>query len=435
MSTSRQFNTPISLSSAALTATHNSNTIGNLFTTGGNVGIGTTSPIYTLDINGTLEASNSNGLMLFASSGNVFIGTTTPTGSAFGNGNLYMYGANGSNNGIAINGVGNSTLQFWNSGTLKGAVVSVATAGNWSTDSRVGDMVIRCASNQSMLFNSNGGSGVSSMIISGGNVGIGTSVPAYSLQVDGDVALNVLPGIGTTGSIKIGRQDFNARWHMINVNTGTAASLSNMIFNLHDAVTSTSIAPILTLRGNGNVGIGTTSPTTALYVSGSGTSITSGITFVKSSGAYSGTTYENGVGARWYSGSENNTSTPTYIIYNNNNAGAYIAWGGTSWTSNSDRSLKTDFEDILNPLDKISQIKGTYYKFKTDSEDTLRRLGVIAQDVQAVLPEIVTQNAEGKLGVNYTELIPLLIESIKELNSENELLKQDITNIKTQLGL
>jgi hypothetical protein len=50
MSTLRQFNTPISLSSAALSATHNSNTVANIFTTGGNVGIGTTSPVSTLDV-------------------------------------------------------------------------------------------------------------------------------------------------------------------------------------------------------------------------------------------------------------------------------------------------------------------------------------------------------------------------------------------------
>jgi hypothetical protein len=191
-------NTPWQISSNSGIFTINQYGSSNIFSinTVGNVGISTTAPSYTLDVNGTLEASNSNGLMLFASSGNVFIGSTNTTNSAFGNGNLMLYGTNNSNNGIAINGVGNSTLQFFNSGALKGAVVSVATAGNWSTDSRVGDMVIRCASNQSILFNSNGGSGVSTMIISGGNVGIGTTSPGEALEIRG----NLRVGNSTSGN-------------------------------------------------------------------------------------------------------------------------------------------------------------------------------------------------------------------------------------------
>ncbi len=62
MSTTRQFNTPINLSSAALSATHNSNTIGSIFTTGGNVGIGTTAPSNILHI--VTNGDNSLGMGL-----------------------------------------------------------------------------------------------------------------------------------------------------------------------------------------------------------------------------------------------------------------------------------------------------------------------------------------------------------------------------------
>ena len=69
----------IFITNGSLSATWNSNTIGNIITTGGNVGIATSVPNFTLDINGTFDVSNVNGTMVFASSGNVGINTTTPS--------------------------------------------------------------------------------------------------------------------------------------------------------------------------------------------------------------------------------------------------------------------------------------------------------------------------------------------------------------------
>jgi len=84
----------IVFASTSLAAVGNSNTMGSIFTTGGNVGVATSAPGYTLDITGTFDVSNANGLLLFASSGNVGIGTTAPTsrlhvvGDIFATGNI-----------------------------------------------------------------------------------------------------------------------------------------------------------------------------------------------------------------------------------------------------------------------------------------------------------------------------------------------------------
>lgn len=90
-------------------------------------------------------------------------------------------------------------------------------------------------------------------------------------------------------------------------------------------------------------------------------------------------------------------------------------------TAFSDIRLKKDIEVIPHALDKVLSLRGVTY---TDKETEDRRTGVIAQDVQAVLPEAVKQNEE-YLSVAYGNLVGLLIESIKELEarvSELELL-------------
>jgi hypothetical protein len=82
--------------------------------------------------------------------------------------------------------------------------------------------------------------------------------------------------------------------------------------------------------------------------------------------------------------------------------------------------LKKNFLPISDALEKTLQIRGFTYLYKTDAETDPRRVGVIAQDVQRVLPEAVSEH-EGFLGVKYTEIIPLLIEAIKGMNNKFEL--------------
>ena len=93
----------------------------------------------------------------------------------------------------------------------------------------------------------------------------------------------------------------------------------------------------------------------------------------------------------------------------------------------SDRNLKTNIETIPNALAKINQLDGVTFNWndKAEGKDlTKKEAGVIAQQVLEVLPEAVAQRDTGILGVHYTQLIPLLIESIKELSAEIEELKK-----------
>lgn len=92
----------------------------------------------------------------------------------------------------------------------------------------------------------------------------------------------------------------------------------------------------------------------------------------------------------------------------------------------SDARLKTDIVRLKHPLEMVSKLRGVYYSWTQDllaSKNTTfdfskdRQVGVIAQDVQRVLPEAVQPIFDDEyLGVRYHMLIPLLIESVQELD-------------------
>ena len=80
----------------------------------------------------------------------------------------------------------------------------------------------------------------------------------------------------------------------------------------------------------------------------------------------------------------------------------------------SDVRLKTDLQQIQNALDKVTQLTGyTYTRIDTNAKQT----GLLAQDVQKVMPEAVMTNNE-YLSVAYGNLIGLMVEAIKELNDK-----------------
>jgi len=94
----------------------------------------------------------------------------------------------------------------------------------------------------------------------------------------------------------------------------------------------------------------------------------------------------------------------------------------TSWTSNSDETIKDIIEPITDGLDKLKDIRTVIYKFKNDKEGS-RKVGLIAQDVEKILPEAITKTYQNEydkevLGLNYTDLIPVLVKAIQELSAK-----------------
>ena len=146
--------------------------------------------------------------------------------------------------------------------------------------------------------------------------------------------------------------------------------------------------------------------------------------------------------SRWYNyhhvanactGFNSSTTSSSYAIYVN---GAIYASGDI--VGSSDERLKTEIKTIPNALDKVLKLRGVTYKWKDTTEGgtcvnniTETRMGVIAQEIVEVLPEVVTHDKENdRYGVSYGHLTGVLIEAVKELKQEVNELKKELEEVK-----
>jgi hypothetical protein len=229
-------------------------------------------------------------------------------------------------------------------------------------------------------------------------VGIGTTSPASPLQVN-------TAGVNTT--VQINSTDANGGYgaNLSLNNTGTGGR-QYVIYS--------------TSNGDGDVGGGklkftdATASATRMVITSAGevcvngfASPVNGLKMAITNGS-----------VKWSFGPD---GSGNYCVFNASGAGVYVTNGGTSWTGTSDERLKTDLIPITNGLQKVNSLRSVTGRFKTD-EEGISRSFLIAQDVQAVLPEAVnTLNDElGTLGLAYTDVIPLLVASIKELKAIND---------------
>jgi hypothetical protein len=88
---------------------------------------------------------------------------------------------------------------------------------------------------------------------------------------------------------------------------------------------------------------------------------------------------------------------------------------GLDFNTTSDITLKHNLQPVSNPLEKISKLSG--YTFNWNHNDK-PAVGVMAQEVEKVFPEMVATGTDGYKRVNYDALVPVLIEAIKELSSK-----------------
>jgi len=130
------------------------------------------------------------------------------------------------------------------------------------------------------------------------------------------------------------------------------------------------------------------------------------------------------------------TTTPSALltVFNGTTTGTYTTSG---WQTSSDGRLKTHIQSIDSAMSLVRRLKGVYFQWKNDPSASNRQLGFIAQDVQKVVPEAVTGKegniAKGEtLSMGYQNLVPLLVEALKEQDKHITDLEQKLDSL-TQL--
>ena len=92
----------------------------------------------------------------------------------------------------------------------------------------------------------------------------------------------------------------------------------------------------------------------------------------------------------------------------------------TNFCLSSDERLKENIETICCGLDKVKAMRGVSY-----TKDGEAQVGVIAQEVEKVVPEVVVEGEDGYKSVSYSQLVGVLIEAVKDLSAQVEELKND----------
>jgi phage protein U len=153
---------------------------------------------------------------------------------------------------------------------------------------------------------------------------------------------------------------------------------------------------------------------------------------------YSGNThdytfYDASVGIRWYTaGGEDMRLLDNGTLHVD---GDVIAYSSTI----SDERLKDNIKTIENPLDKIKALRGVEYDWNNGNRKGKHDLGLIAQEVESVIPDIVHEHTlpyvegEEDKTVDYEKMVAVLIEGMKEQQTQIDSLKSELTEIKGKL--
>ena len=233
-----------------------------------------------------------------------------------------------------------------------------------------------------------GGALTEKMIIGTTNLVINEIGAVFNVRIEGDTDANLFYTDATNDRIGVGTASPSAKFEV----NGEAKSS--------------------TLTVGASVGAATISTFGNTSVAGGKT-----IVFNAPDGNRSILSYRNTV-QTWNVGLKGDGGQDWYMISNpSETVGVYMTPAASGWNNLSDERAKENWEELTGAVDKVMTLRAGTHTWKKDT--TLPRdVGVIAQDVLAVLPEAVSTGDPENLGIRYTHLVPLLIKAIQELKKE-----------------
>ena len=133
-----------------------------------------------------------------------------------------------------------------------------------------------------------------------------------------------------------------------------------------------------------------------------------------------------------------NSNTATPLIWGDFTTKSIIIHGNFRAIATavvSDKRWKKNIQPLDSSLDKISSLQGVTYEWRTDEYPDYgftenKQIGLIAQDVEAVLPELVSEDHDGYKAVSYAKLTAVLVEAVKELKAQNERQQAEIERLQ-----
>jgi hypothetical protein len=317
----------------------------------GNVGIGTNNPIFNLDVNGTAR-----------------IGSAITDTALFVDGAIRIGLPSGNTSSFTVN-LGTSGV-----GVFRSAFIS----GNGT------NMIISNQQNGNLTLATNNSDKVT--ILPNGNVGIGTTNPQYTLDVNGTIKANALK-MQTNGSLIQG----TTSGLYIEDNIGMTFGNNSM---------TTTYASFGTTGAFFNGGITLNNNTGP---NGTGLNINNGNIFMNGAGSI---TVSNG-----------NITLLTGVVT------------AVDITATSDARLKTKVQTLENALSTVTQMRGvSYYPISSNC----KKIGVIAQEIEQVLPEVVMTDSspDQYKSVAYGNITGILIEAVKELSQQLKELSDTVKLLK-----